>query len=66
MKINVLLSTYNGELYIAEQLDSLLRQTVIDNMKIVIRDDGSTDNTLKIIEKYKKKILTSSFTEEKT
>ena len=34
MKINVLLSTYNGELYIAEQLDSLLRQTVIDNIKI--------------------------------
>ena len=55
MKINVLLSTYNGELYIAEQLDSLLRQTVIDNMKIIIRDDGSTDSTLKIIEEYKSK-----------
>ena len=47
----VLLSTYNGETYIEEQLDSLLRQKDVD-LRIVIRDDGSKDNTIKIIEDY--------------
>ena len=52
MKVNVLLSTYNGETYIKEQLDSLLKQALINDTNIIIRDDGSTDNTLKIIEEY--------------
>ena len=47
----VLLSTYNGETYIEEQLDSLLRQKDVD-LRIVIRDDASKDNTIKIIEDY--------------
>lgn len=50
-KIEILLSTYNGEKFIREQLDSLLKQTYQD-FKIIIRDDGSSDNTLKIIKEY--------------
>ena len=38
-KIVILLSTYNGENYLAEQLDSLLKQTYSDFL-IIIRDDG--------------------------
>ncbi len=49
--VYVLLSTYNGEKFIAQQLDSLLSQTYI-NTHILIRDDGSNDSTVKIIQKY--------------
>ena len=48
----VLLSTYNGERFISEQLDSLLIQKDVD-LSILIRDDGSSDNTVKIINNYK-------------
>ena len=53
-KVAVVMSTYNGEKYIKEQLDSILNQTY-KNIDIVIRDDGSKDNTVKIIESYQKK-----------
>ena len=48
----VVLSSYNGEKYIAEQIDSILSQQNV-NLKLLIRDDGSTDSTLKIITDYK-------------
>lgn len=51
MKISILLSTYNGELYLKEQIDSLLAQTMNDWF-LFIRDDGSTDNTNQIINEY--------------
>lgn len=50
--IDILLSTYNGEKYLREQLDSLFVQTNKD-LKVLIRDDCSNDKTLKIIEEYK-------------
>ena len=51
MKLIVLLSTYNGEKYLREQLDSLLRQTLLPD-QIFIRDDGSKDDTVAILEEY--------------
>lgn len=51
MKLIVLMSTYNGEKYIREQLDSLLNQDLMP-YKIFIRDDGSTDETVNILEEY--------------
>lgn len=53
-EVVILISTYNGEKYLAEQLDSLLNQTY-QNIKIFIRDDGSKDKTIDIIKKYQKK-----------
>lgn len=50
-KIIVLLSSYNGEKYIREQLDSLLLQEGVE-ISIVVRDDGSNDGTLQILEEY--------------
>lgn len=50
-KIIVLLSAYNGEKYIEEQVDSILHQT-FQNFELYIRDDGSTDETLKVLDKY--------------
>lgn len=54
MKIAVLISTYNGHSFLDAQLESLSRQTVLDNMMLFIRDDGSSDDTIDIIEKWKK------------
>ena len=50
-RICVLLSTYNGEKYIKQQLDSIISQTV-NNVDIIVRDDGSSDLTLQILEEY--------------
>lgn len=47
----ILLSTYNGELYLNEQMDSLIHQKDVD-VDIYVRDDGSTDKTIDIIKDY--------------
>lgn len=51
--VAVLLAVYNGEKYLKEQLESILSQTFSD-VKIIIRDDGSNDNSPLIIEEYRK------------
>lgn len=48
-RISVCLASYNGEKYIKEQLDSILPQ-LGDQDEVIISDDHSTDNTIKIIE----------------
>ena len=53
-KVIVLLSTYNGDKYLSEFLDSVMNQTY-SNFELFIRDDGSTDNTIKILKQYEKK-----------
>lgn len=50
-KVSILLSTYNGEAYVAQLLESLLAQQY-EHCRIYIRDDGSTDNTLSILQSY--------------
>ncbi len=50
-KVAILLATYNGSDYIREFLESLLAQTYAD-FKLIVRDDGSTDDTLEIIRSY--------------
>ncbi|BBP05725.1 glycosyl transferase [Sulfuriferula plumbiphila] len=49
--IQVLLATYNGEAFLAEQLDSLLAQKG-GVCTVLARDDGSTDTTLDILQRY--------------
>ena len=50
-KILVLMSTYNGEKYIREQMESILQQEDVD-VHLLIRDDGSKDGTLEILRQY--------------
>ncbi len=52
-KVAVILSTYNGEKYIKNQIDSILNQTY-KNIEIYVRDDGSKDNTIDILKEYEK------------
>lgn len=51
-KILVMLSSYNGEKYIEEQIDTILTQTGVE-VHLLVRDDGSTDRTSIILDKYK-------------
>lgn len=48
----VLMSTYNGEKYLHEQIDSIFLQKGV-NVDLIVRDDGSTDRTLEILDEYK-------------
>ena len=50
-RVLVLMSTYNGENYLVEQLESVLSQKDVD-VHLLVRDDGSKDTTLNILEKY--------------
>lgn len=51
MKVNILMSTYNGEDFLVQQIQSIQEQTVQD-WKLLIRDDGSSDQTKSIIAKF--------------
>ncbi len=53
-KVAIVMSTYNGEQFIREQLDSILNQTY-KNIEIVVRDDGSKDGTVDIVKEYQSK-----------
>lgn len=53
MKISVALCTYNGESYISQQIDSILNQQGTVPDEIVVCDDKSSDETLKILNNYK-------------
>lgn len=50
-KVSIILPVYNGEKYIEEAIDSIIKQTYT-NWELVIINDCSTDNTLEIINKY--------------
>lgn len=49
--VDIVLCTYNGEAFLAQQLDSILNQTY-SNFRILIFDDCSIDNTAKIIKNF--------------
>ena len=53
-KINVLMSTYNGEKYLSEQIESIMLQKDVLTT-LTIRDDGSGDGTIGIIKKMMRK-----------
>lgn len=51
--VSVVLATYQGGRFLADQLASILAQTVLPD-QIVVSDDGSTDDTLAIVERYRR------------
>ena len=63
MEVIVLLSTYNGECYLREQLDSVLNQIGV-NVRLLVRDDGSTDSTVMILNEYQSNGMLTWYTGE--
>jgi len=49
--IDILMATYNGAAFVAQQIDSILAQDY-PHIRLIIRDDGSTDTTRSILEVY--------------
>ena len=57
VEVDVLLATFNGELYLAEQLNSLLNQVGVV-INLLVSDDGSTDSTMDILSHFRDKFFT--------
>ena len=60
INVCVLISTYNGEAHIEKQLESIYAQKKVCkygelNIDILVRDDGSTDSTIKILDLYRER-----------
>ena len=53
-KINILMATYNGEAFLEEQVQSIIAQSFTD-WRLLIHDDGSTDNTVNILRRLMQK-----------
>ncbi|HEN0444814.1 TPA: glycosyltransferase family 2 protein [Streptococcus agalactiae] len=51
MKVNILMATYNGEKFLAQQIESIQKQT-FKEWNLLIRDDGSSDKTYDIIRNF--------------
>lgn len=49
--VDILMAVYNGEKYLEKQLQSIEKQTY-KNWRLIIRDDGSTDGSMKIAERF--------------
>lgn len=56
--VTILMSTYNGEQYLCQQIDSILHQQDVE-INLLVRDDGSTDSTITILDEYATKGLLS-------
>lgn len=53
-RIEILMSAYNGDKFIEEQIESIMRQRDVD-VHLTIRDDGSSDETVSVIKKMQEK-----------
>lgn len=53
-KVSVVMCTYNGAAFLREQLDTIINQTY-PIYEIIVQDDGSTDETINILESYKER-----------
>lgn len=54
-KFSIVVSIYNSELWIKETIESIIKQSIgMEHIQLILVDDGSTDNSLKICEGYKK------------
>ena len=63
-KVSVIIPAYNHEAYIGEAIESVLRQTMT-SLALIVIDDGSTDNTLKVIQGFSDPRMTVIFQENK-
>ena len=55
-KVSIIIPVYNGEKYVKSAIQSALKQTY-KNIEIIVVNDGSTDNTDKVVQQFKNKII---------
>lgn len=60
-KVLILMTTYNGEKYLPEQIGSLLAQQNV-SISLLVRDDGSTDGTCELLENYQQEGILQWYT----
>ncbi|NOG70337.1 methyltransferase, TIGR04325 family [Roseicella sp. DB1501] len=60
-KVSVVLPTYNHELYVAEAIESVLTQS-FDDLELIVTDDGSKDDTARIINSFSDSRLSTRIT----
>lgn len=60
----ILMSSYNGAKYIRQQIESILNQQGNFKVSLLVRDDGSTDQTTKILDEYREKKVLDWFSGE--
>ena len=53
--ISVIIPIYNKEKYLKTTLDSVINQTIFNNIQVICVDDNSTDKTLDILKEYNNK-----------
>ena len=53
IKVSVVIPVYNADKYLAKAIESMLSQT-LKEIELILVNDGSKDNSLKICEEYKK------------
>lgn len=53
--VSVVMATYNGEKYIAEQIQSIINQTY-KNIELIVQDDASSDRTVEIIRSFENRM----------
>ena len=56
IKFSIIIPNYNKEEYVRDTLDSVFNQTY-KNIEVIVVDDGSTDNSINIINEYNVKLL---------
>lgn len=54
--VSLCLPTYNGELFLQDALNSIVKQTYT-NIEVIVSDDNSNDNTLLLVTKFKEKVI---------
>ena len=55
-KVSIIIPVYNSEIFLTESIESVLNQTY-KNIEIIAVNDGSTDNSLRILKQYSEKII---------
>ena len=53
MKLSIIIPVYNGAIFIKRCFDRLIKQNFKESFEIIIVDDASTDNSIKLIKRYK-------------
>jgi len=65
IEVLIMLSTYNGEKFLEQQLESISKQDYLGKIVLYVRDDGSNDNTLEILKLWKDRLKIIYYNDEK-